>query len=125
MICQLLSQFKTSDRLAQRQVIGFIHVGSNLWTSFFWKKRRSGGEGRDKGKGRKKKEEACIAASSQHVPPSMQSENTDQSAALFTQQLSCKILPQFVQDGIMCEQNHGYGDLHSESNQVFFSFLLL
>ena len=62
-----------------------------------------------------------MAASCQHVS---QGENTDQSAALFTQQLTGKILPQFVQDGVMCEQNHGYRDLHSESNQVFFSFFI-
>ena len=85
--------------------------------------KRRRGEGLREGKERKK-EEACMAASCQHVPPFMQSENTDQSAALFTQQLSRKILPQFVQDGVMCERNHGYGDLHSESNQVFFQFFV-
>ena len=64
-----------------------------------------------------------MAASCQHVPPSMQSENTDQSASLFAQQLARKILPQFVQDGIMCKRDHGFGDLRSERNQVFSSFL--
>ena len=85
--------------------------------------KRRRGEGQREGKERKK-EEACMAANCQHVPPSMQSENTDQSAALFTQQLAWKILPQFVQDGVMCEQNHDYGYFHSERNHVFFSFLL-
>ena len=58
------------------------------------KERREGNE--------RKKEEACMTANCQHVH-SMQSENTDQSASLFTQQLARKILPQFVQAGVMCK----------------------
>ena len=65
-----------------------------------------GGKGR-KGKERKGKERRKKQAVWQPIVnmfrPLIQSKNTDQSAALFTQQLERKFVPQFVQDGIMCE----------------------
>ena len=68
------------------------------------KKGRKRGEGGKKGKERKEKRKKPVwQPFASTFRPSMQSENTDQSADLFTPQLARKILPQFVQDGIMCE----------------------
>ena len=103
------------------------HVIPSVLSNCFERRgKEEGGRKREKGKegNERKQKEAVWQPVVNMFHHSIQCENIDQSAALFTQQLASKILPQFVQNGVMCEQNHGCGDLRSESNQIFFSFLL-